>query len=108
MLIAATVTVGTMLFPLFLIVLACFLLRYRGGAPLLRLRTKSLPAVLLSVVASLISLFFLWCLVGRVQFWRVSRLPYTAYFLSWAIYFQYLRAAAVHRHDPSEEAANRG
>lgn len=106
MLLVGAMTSSVMFLPILLAVLACYLLRYRGPAPVLRFRTRSLAAALLSAVALLASAFFLWCIFWRVRFWEVTRIPYVAYLLAWSVYFQYLRAAAVNRHDPGPPAAN--
>jgi hypothetical protein len=100
MLLMAISVTSVMLLPVLLAVQACYLLRYRGPAPVLRFRTRGLAAVLLSAVALLASLFFLWCIAWRVRFWEPTRIPYVAYLLAWSIYFQFLRAAAINRHDP--------
>jgi hypothetical protein len=108
MLFAGAAIASVMLLPVFLAVLACYLLRYRGPASVLRFRTRSLAAILLSAVALLASAFFLWCILWRVRFWEVTRIPYVAYLLAWSIYFQYLRAAAVNRHDAGPTATDFG
>lgn len=83
--------------PAFLAILACYLLRYRGAAPLSNFRTSSIFGNLLTVLAICGSLFWLWVIFWRVDFWKPTRFPYVAHFLAWSIYCQYLRAAAVNR-----------
>ena len=102
LLVAAGVT-SVMFLPLFLAILACYLLRYRGSAPLSRFRAGSLFGNLLTVLAILMSLFWLCVTFWRVDFWKPTRIPFAAYCLAWAAYFQYLRAAAVNRSQPRAE-----
>ena len=83
-----------------LALIAPFLWRYRAGGRLSDLRGGSLVAHLLTALSIAISFFFLWSIFARVEFWRVSRLPFTAHLLACAVYFQYLRAAAVRRSLP--------
>ena len=101
MLLIATIVNSIVLFPVLLLILASYLARYRGPGPLWRFRTTSILAILLTVLATLASLFFLWSIFWRVQFWKPTRLPFVAYLLAWAVYFQYLRAAAVNRANPA-------
>jgi hypothetical protein len=97
MLLAAAGATSVMFLPVFLAILACYLLRYRGPGPLSSFRTRSYFGNLLTALAIFASLFCLWAIFWRVDFWKLSRFPFVAYFLAWSIYFQYLRAAAVNR-----------
>ncbi len=106
MLLAAAVPTSVMLLPGLLLLQGCYLLGYCGAAPLWNFRAPSLAGTLLSIVAMLASLFFLWCLFWRVEFWKPTRAPFVVYLLAWAIYFQYLRAAAANRARPRDDTAD--
>ena len=80
-----------------LVFIAMYLVRYTGGAPVLTGTGQTFPSILLSFVAIAVSVFFLWCLFARVDFWKPSRLPFIMFFSGCAVYVQYLRAAAVAR-----------
>ncbi|KQM65751.1 hypothetical protein ASE75_05835 [Sphingomonas sp. Leaf17] len=79
------------------VTMALYLVRYSGAAPVLTGIGRTFPSILLSFVAVGISAFLLWCPFARVDFWKLSRLPFTLFFAGCAVYFQYLRAAAVRR-----------
>ncbi len=99
MLLVSVMMTVPMWFSAWLVVIALFLVRYRGGAPVLSGIGRTFPAITLSLAAFAMSAFFLWCIFARVDFWKVSRLPFTLFFAGCAVYVQYLRAAAVGRSD---------
>ena len=104
MLLMSVVMTMPIWFSVWLALIAPFLWRYKAGGRLGDLRGESLVAYLLMALSVLISLLFLWMVFARVEFWRVSRLPFTAHLLGCAIYFQYLRAAAVRRSMPDRSS----
>lgn len=80
-----------------LLLAAPFLVRYPGAAPLLAWRGGSVLSIVLAVLAVALSAGFVWLALARVDFWKLSRLPFVMHLLACALYWQYLRAAAVHR-----------
>ncbi|MBM6574940.1 hypothetical protein KCP91_01030 [Microvirga sp. SRT01] len=74
-----------------------YLFRYGGSVPV-RVGVGTTPlSLVLSVLACLFSIGFVWLAFARVDFWRITRLPFVVHLLGCAIYWQYLRAAAVAR-----------
>jgi hypothetical protein len=72
------------------------LLGFAGGGSLTDFRAQSWLGWLLITLSIAVSGFFL-LQITRVEYWRVSRLPFTLWLLACAIFPQYLRAAAVIR-----------
>lgn len=83
---------------------ALHLVRYRGGATMLPLFGRSWISVLLSVVSLLLSALFLLAAFVGTEFPALDSLPSTIWLVAAAVYFQALRAAAVHRSLPDPEA----
>ncbi len=80
-----------------LTIIALYLVGYRGAGPLTLGVGTTVASILLSMIAYGLTGLFLWLAWTRVEFWKPSRIPFTAHLVSCAIYFQYLRAAAVNR-----------
>lgn len=76
---------------------AIFLVGYRGGGRLADLHAPSIASGLLSFVAFSVTIFVIWALFARTQWWLWTRLPFTAWHVAGAVFVQYLRAAAVQR-----------
>ena len=82
---------------IWLMILAPYLVGYRGAGPLTLRVGATFLSILLSTIAFGLTGLFLWLACARVDFWRPSRIPFTAHLIGCAVYFQYLRAAAVNR-----------
>ena len=80
-----------------LTIIALYLVGYRGAGPLTLGVGTSFSSILLSMIAFGLTGLFLWLAWTRVEFWKPSRIPFTAHLIGCAVYFQYLRAAAVNR-----------
>ncbi len=97
MLMAGLLMTSPMWFGTWMAASFAYLFRYRGGTPLAAGAGATLLALVLSVLACLFSIGFGWLAFARVEFWRITRLPFVLHLLGCAIYWQYLRAAAVAR-----------
>ncbi len=82
---------------IWLMILAAYLVGYRGAGPLTLGVGTTVLSILLSTIAFGLTALFLWLACARVEFWKLSRIPFTAHLIGCAVYFQYLRAAAVNR-----------
>ena len=97
MLIASVIATAPIWIGAWMVAVALYLVRYPGAVRLTAWRTPSPLGALLAVLAVAGSLFFVWLAFARIEFWRMSRLPFTLHLLGCAAYLQYLRAAAVAR-----------
>jgi hypothetical protein len=82
---------------IWLMILAAYLVGYRGAGPLTLGVGTTFSSILLSMVAFGLTGCFLWLACARVEFWTPSSIPFTAHLIGCAVYFQYLRVAAVNR-----------
>jgi hypothetical protein len=80
-----------------LLIIAAYLVGYRGEAPLTFGVGVTFPSILLSTIAFIMTGSLLWLVYARVDFWKPSRIPFIAHLVGCAVYCRYLRAAAVQR-----------
>lgn len=79
-----------------LVFVALFLVRYPGAVPLNDWHAGSIAGALLAMLSIAVSALFL-LMLSRVEWWRLTRVPFTLYLLAGAAYVQVLRAAAIGR-----------
>lgn len=89
-------------------IIAPYLIGYSGEAPLAVGFGATFTSILLSMIAFLLTGAFLWLACVRIEFWKLSRVPFTAHLVGCAVYVQFLRAAAVHRSTRDGPSADRG
>ncbi|RKE44759.1 hypothetical protein C8J41_10518 [Sphingomonas sp. PP-CC-3G-468] len=82
---------------IWLLILAPYLVGYRGAGALTLGVGATFSSILLSTIAFGLTGLFLWLACAQVEFWKLSRIPFTAHLIGCAVYFQYLRAAVVNR-----------
>ncbi len=78
-------------------IIAPHLVGYRGAGPLMPGVGTTASSILLTMIAFSLTGLFPWLACARVEFWKPSRLLFTAHLIGCAVYFPYLRAAAVNR-----------
>jgi hypothetical protein len=97
MLLMAVLAMSPVWLGIWMAFIGLFLFRYPGRASLRPVFARSILGNALAVAAFAGSAFFLWLALTGVDYWKVSRLPFTLHFVGCAVYLQFLRAAAVHR-----------